>query len=124
MPLHVVIEIMSRRFDETAIVRAPIPVIQVVEIFRAGASDDDASVRPRNQVVVIPAVEAERIRVRQTRTTGLGHYNSAAYPPHWHYFVLILRSEGGGIGIGGKDHLSRFDRAARSVDRPSPGICI
>lgn len=111
MSLHVPVKIPAGSLDQLTVVGVAIPVFQVSNICLAGTSDNDAPVRPRDQIIEIPIIEPQRIRIRQQRRPPR-HGDAAADGAVGDDFAVVLGQQGRRVRVGRHDDLLRRDGAS------------
>lgn len=62
--LHIVIPVTNSWLEYSTVIADIIPAIQVVDKGRPGSSNDNATVPAGNEVVIVPGVPTESVRVR------------------------------------------------------------
>lgn len=123
MPLHVIVKVSGSRINQPTVVGIVIPIALVIHICGLASSHDDTSIRPGNQIIVVPCVEAERIRRPQRIGWWLGHSDVAAGASNGDNRALVFRSNSGRIRIAGKDNPFTADRTPRCGHCP-PAVDI
>ena len=85
------------------------------------ASNNDAPVIPRNQVIIQARAIADTVRLgEKRRNSPFGDHYAAADAFDGHDVVLELRCQVWRVSIGGKEDFLRLDGTARCGDQPAP----
>jgi hypothetical protein len=85
MPLHIVIKIRHSLFNELIVSYCAIPSLLVVPKPLSGPTNDDATVRARNKIVIVACIEADTIGIDQMRrVSSLGAADMAGDTPDRH----------------------------------------
>lgn len=119
MPLHVVIEIPHRRLKDAAVIADIVPVIRAIDECRSRTADNNAPVLAGDQVVVVPAVVSDGVRLGQLPARsikGERDNNPTACSSDRHDAVFVLREDGGRVAVGCYYDFLCGDGASGSVD--------
>ena len=123
MSLHVSVEIILCRLNQVIVVSVVVPHAFVSRHGGFGATDDNATIYPGNQVVVHARTGPETVRVVQVwRLFRIRSHDTAAYSSTGHNLLRVLGQNAGGETIRGKDYLLGCNGPSRRGDDVAPVV--
>ena len=119
--LHILIEVLLCRLNQSTIVRIVIPNAVILGHGRLGAANDDTSIHMWNQIVVKARASPQGVGVVQIRRLGwIGSHNTAAEPSTRHDLLRVFRKKAGREAVRGENDFLGFDNSSRSGDGGAP----
>lgn len=102
---------MCSNVDQTRIIGVVVPVVQIVGIYRSGATNNNAPVWPGNEILVYPFLQPNGVRGLKRRKRWIrriGHNGSTADASNRNDLAFILRGNGTGVRVGREHDVLRF----------------
>lgn len=104
--LHVVIPVSNSRLEYPTVITDIVPAVQIIDESRSGSSDNNTTISARNEVIIMPVVPAKCICFSQLRRQSTRRRDDAATcSTDRNYFLLVLRSQRGGVCVCCQNHL-------------------
>lgn len=116
-PLHVPVEVLLRRFDQSAVIAVVEPRVQLLVRLLPRSADYDASIRSRNQIIECPIAVTEHVTIVRPLRGILGN-DTAADSASRNDLVFHFWYQVGGIAVAGVYYGGGLDIAPRRRDQP------
>ena len=118
--LHVVVKVARSSLDHSAVIRVVVPLARIVEKSGFGSSNNDTTIWPGDQVVIIPGVKTHGVGTLQGSFQWIRNHDPATDSSDGDNLPLVIRRDRRCICVACENNPFGLDGASVSYDRPTP----